>query len=422
MTASNGSLKASPPTPAFVIDLPLLEGFVGRFRQALDTHWPGSILSYSLKTNSLPWLISFMRSRGVWAEVVSDTEYELALALGYPPHRIVFNGPAKSRARLRFALRNGSVVNLDAKREVTWAAELAREHPDTEIAVGLRVNLGLASLVANEQHDGGSRFGFDADNGEFDGAITELTAAGVRIAGLHLHRSSLTPSPEVHRAAASTVAHLIRSRGLELDWVDAGGGFVGSVAGSPTFEDYVAAIHAELAGVLDTTSTRLIVEPGGSLIAVPVEFHASVIDTKDVGSRRFVVTDGSRTNIDPLFRRKRLLDVFLDTDSIEPYPEQILTGFTCMEDDRILQLDDEQPELVPGDRIVFYKVGAYTMTFQPMFIEFLPAVYVRRGASLTLVRRKWGVGDFLRGNDWAARADSGALSAETAIAAAGAAI
>ena len=61
----------------------------------------------SFKTNALPWLLSYMRERGVWAEVVSDTEYELALAMGYEPDRIVYNGPIKSRDRLWAALVQG---------------------------------------------------------------------------------------------------------------------------------------------------------------------------------------------------------------------------------------------------------------------------------------------------------------------------
>src|SRR5699024_10288309 len=36
-----------PLTPAFVIEHSILEEFVERFRRALSTHWPNSILSYS---------------------------------------------------------------------------------------------------------------------------------------------------------------------------------------------------------------------------------------------------------------------------------------------------------------------------------------------------------------------------------------
>lgn len=401
MRQSERTRDIQPPTPAFVIDVPILDAFVGRFQNALDTHWPNSILSYSFKTNSLPWLVSFMRDLGVWAEVVSDTEYELALALGYPPERIVYNGPVKSRDRLRYALQRDSLINLDAKREVAWTAEFAREHPEKNLAVGLRVNWDLESFCPGESTTGdeASRFGFNADNGELDQMISELTTAGVRVAGLHMHRNSRSQSVEVYRAAATVAADLITSRGLDLEWIDIGGGFFGSENASPTFDDYVAVIREALTYAVDPQRTRLIVEPGGSLIAVPVEFHASVVDVKDVGPHTFVVTDASRTNIDPLFRRQRRFETRLDTKATEARPEQIISGFTCMEDDRLTRLHNA-PALEVGDRIIFYKVGGYTMCYQSQFIEYLPAVYVREGETLTQVRQKWGVEEYLQGSRW----------------------
>lgn len=396
---STGDLEP-PTTPAFVIDVPVLEGFLNRFQRALDTHWPHSILSYSFKTNSLPWLVSFMRQCGVWAEVVSDTEYELALAVGYTPDRIVYNGPVKGRERLRAALQEGSIINLDAKREVTWAAELAREMPQAEFSVGLRVNWDLNARCPGESTSGSedSRFGFNPENGELDQAITELRAAGVRIAGLHMHRNSFTQSLGVFQAGAAVAAELIASHGLDLDWIDVGGGFFGSEDASPTFDDYISVIRETLEGVVDIDRTCLIVEPGGSLVAVPLEFHASVIDVKKVKSSLFVVTDASRTNIDPLFRRRRPFEYRLGTDATEKQAEQTISGFTCMEDDRLMKLQDA-PALKVGDRVVFYKVGGYTMCYQSnLFIEFPPPVYVRTEADLIQVRRKPNVTDFLYGN------------------------
>jgi diaminopimelate decarboxylase len=401
MPARDTGSDPGPPTPAFVIDAEVLDGFVHRFRTALADHWPHSILSYSFKTNSLPWLISYLREQGVWAEVVSDAEYDLALALGYPPDRIVFNGPIKSRERLRSALLGRSIVNLDAKREVSWTAELARERPAESFAVGLRVNWDLEALRPGESTNGGegSRFGFSADNGELDRAIAELTGAGVRVAGLHMHRNSSTQSLGVYEAAGAVTVDVITSRGLDLDWIDIGGGFFGSIDGSPTFGDYVSTIRRALQPAIDPDRTRLIVEPGGSLIAVPVEFHASVLDVKKVGAHTIVVTDASRTDIDPLFRRRRDFDVRLTTSATGTLPRQIVAGFTCMEDDRITRLTDA-PELAVGDRLVFSTVGAYTMSYQSSFIELPPAVHVRRGAELTEVRRRWGAADYLQGNRW----------------------
>lgn len=402
MERSNQLEELQPATPAFVIDVPLLEKFTDRFLKAMHTHWPNSILGYSFKTNSLPWLVAFMRDRGAWAEVVSNAEYELALALGYEADRIVLNGPYKSRERLRSALLGGSIINLDAKRDVDWTIELAREMPDTEFGVGLRVNWDLESRCPGESTFGEqkSRFGFSPENGELDQAISELKAAGVRIAGLHVHRNSRTQSLNVYRAAATVAAEIISSRGLDLDWIDIGGGFFGSEDGSPTFDDYMRVIREALENVVDPEQTCLITEPGGALVAVPFEFHASVIDIKEIEDQTLVLTNASRTNIDPLLRKDGGYDIHIDTDSTDLKDEQVLTGFTLVEGDRLMALKN-QPALQLEDRVVFYKVGAYTLALQPLFIEYLPAVYARTEDELTLVRQKWGAAEYLQGSTWA---------------------
>lgn len=401
-------MAIEPPTPAFVIDLPTLDRFADRFEQAMQKYWPYSILGYSFKTNSLPWLVTYMRDRGAWAEVVSDAEYELAIALGYTPHRIILNGPYKSRERLHSALLGGSIINLDAKRDIAWTIELAREFPEREFGIGLRINWDLETRCPGEGTFGenGSRFGFNAENGELDQAIAELTAAGVRIAGLHVHRNSRTQSLAVYQAAASVAAEIIITRDLELDWIDIGGGFFASDQGSLTVEDYMRVIRETLDGVVDIERTCLITEPGGAIVAVPVEFHASVIDVKEIESKTFVVTNASRTNIDPLFRRGRPYETQLKTNSTDTVPEQIISGFTLVEGDRLMTFTDA-PKLELDDRIVFYKVGAYTMCLQPLFIEYLPAVYVRTGQrKLKLVRRKWGAMEYVQGSNWSQHAPS----------------
>lgn len=45
--------------------------------------------------------------------------------------------------------------------------------------------------------------------------------------------------------------------------------------------------------------------------------------------------------------------------------KQVISGFTCMENDRLFELTDG-PELQTGDRIVYEKVGAYTLCLAPL--------------------------------------------------------
>src|SRR5699024_12570190 len=79
--------------------------------------------------------------------------------------------------------------------------------------------------------------------------------------------------------------------------------------------------------------------------------------------------------------------------------DQVICGLSCMEDDRLTVLQDPQ-ELEERPRIVFDRVGAYTMSYQPPFSESPPAVYVRRGDGVDRVRRKGTTDDYLRGSTW----------------------
>ena len=84
-------------TPYYLIDRQILDEDADIFLQSMREAWPNSVLSYSVKTNALPWLLSHYLRRGLSAEVVSAEEYELVRHIGFPIDRTILNGPIKDR-------------------------------------------------------------------------------------------------------------------------------------------------------------------------------------------------------------------------------------------------------------------------------------------------------------------------------------
>ena len=76
-------------TPYFIIDEPVLTHYYDMLARSLSENWDNYLIGYSFKTNSLPWLVSYMKKRGAFAEVVSEDEYSLARYMGYGDHEIV---------------------------------------------------------------------------------------------------------------------------------------------------------------------------------------------------------------------------------------------------------------------------------------------------------------------------------------------
>ena len=369
-------------TPCFLLDAGELEANYRDFSRALSERFDASMVAYSVKTNAHPAVLRILRDLGAAAEVVSDTEYRLARALGF--NEIVYNGPCKGKDSFLEAIRSGAVVNLDCKRELRWLSELPA---DGCWPVGLRVHV---TLPGDETP---SRFGFDGE--ELSEAIRALRALPqVRIAGIHLHRTSASRSLDVYRTIARRAVSVLQEFALDPDYIDIGGGFFGHFPGKPGYGDYASALAEELQGACKA-GTRIIIEPGNALIASPLTFVSSVIDVKTVGGERVVVTDGSRGDIDPFFRKS---DYFKDFPTVEPgrptVKSQTVAGHTCLENDRLFRLEDG-PELREGDRITFRYTGAYTMALSPLFIRYFPRLYVLEKGACRLASEEWTAQDYL---------------------------
>lgn len=389
-------------TPYFVIDEAILQKYYQMLTDSLTQNWNNYLIGYSFKTNSLPWLVSFVKKQGAYAEVVSEDEYLLARYLGYQSHEIIYNGPYKSEASFREVLLAGGYVNLDSQMELSWLTRLAAEYPEKTFSVGIRTNFDLEKMCPGETTMGevSGRFGFCYETGKFAAALSKLRGLpNVSVAGLHLHSSSRSRSVKVFRSIAQMACRLKEEFGLSLSYIDLGGGYCGGMNGRPEYPDYFPAVAEELSGSFHPSETRLIVEPGISLISKCTTFVTSVFDTRDIKGSRYVMTDGSRFNIDAtMIKSSHLFHIEKGMSEVSrPVMEkQVISGYTCMECDRLFVFE-KSPELFPGDRIIYENVGGYTMSLNPLFIQYFPPVYVRRNEKLVQVRRKWTPRDYVQG-------------------------
>lgn len=393
-------------TPYFVIDEAILQKYYDMLTDSLKQNWNNYLVGYSFKTNSLPWLVSFVKKNGAFAEVVSEDEYSLARYLGFENSEIVYNGPYKGEQSFRDVLLAGGYVNLDSQMELSWLTKLASEYPDRNFEVGVRANFNLEKMCPGETTMGevSGRFGFCYETGKFAQALSILQKiSNVSVVGLHLHSSSKSRSVNIFRSIAKMACQLKEEFNLKLSYVDLGGGYCGGMEGRPEYPDYFPAVAEELSKCFSPAETKIIVEPGISLISKCTTFVTSIFDTRDIKGTRYVMTDGSRFNIDAtMIKSSHLFHLEKSEEYTAKRPvmnEQIISGFTCMECDRLFTYEN-QPELVPGDKIIYENVGGYTMSLNPLFIQYFPAVYVRKDGKLIQVRRKWTPADYVQGSDW----------------------
>lgn len=386
-------------TPYYVIHKDKLDNGLISLKSALHNSWPNYIIGYSYKTNALPWVIEYFKSNDCFAEVVSDDEYNLALSIGVRNDRLIYNGLAKSKDTFLQAIVNNAIVNIDAEYEVDWLDYLPyRSSLKTPYEVGIRVNFDLESKCPGQSQCGvkGERFGFCYENGELKKIIDRIIAKGARVSGIHLHKSSKTRMPDIYRAIAEAAVEIAKQYRLQLKYVDIGGGFFGGLETKPQFSEYFSLVSKTLLQYFSPEETKLIVEPGISLIGAPVDYVTSVLDVKQTTRDVFIVTDGSRTQIDPLMTKSGYShEIIRCTEGRELLGHQTISGYTCMEHDRLFSISNEKA-ILPGDRIIYHKVGAYTMCLSPLFIKWFPEVYINDGKEETMIRERWSTEEYRR--------------------------
>lgn len=383
-------------TPCYILDEDELLLSFQQFSDALGHRFSRSIVSYSIKTNSVPYCIERLAEKGCFIEVVSSDEFELARLCKVPLNKIVYNGPLKSKDTFLLAIEGGAIVNIETNREIEWLNDLPH-HKVYRIGIRLNVNISEISPEDASGDDDNSRFGFAVETGDLQSAIDRIkTFRHVELSGLHLHRTTHTRSLRFYERLLSYACKISSLYKLQLDYLDVGGGYFGRFLDKPTYDEYADVFYKVLSSY-HMENVQVIVEPGNALVASCFKFLTEVIDVKKINVHTYVATiDGSRNDIDPFFKKTSYLcEIARENTNNDIVEKQIIGGCTCLEYDRLFVLN-KKPRISVGDRIQFNNVGAYTMCLSPQFIRYWPAIYKKNGENFEIIRKKWKSTDLVK--------------------------
>lgn len=392
-------------TPCYILDTGKLYNNFFYMKEAFSKAWGSNfIIGYSFKTNSLPWVLSWMSKQGAYAEIVSTPEFLLSQKIGFPISNVILNGPYKGFDTISLLLEKGGIVNLDSFHEIDWL----RKNKPIKVKtwkVGIRINFDLekychGETIVGEAH---SRFGFNFENGSLQKAINELKdIPHVELIGIHSHNSTKTKSLNIFRESAKKIVYIYNEylKDYKIEYIDMGGCFFGDKPNAPTFSDYADVISKELKLCFDPNTVSLIIEPGAALIASPIQYVCKVIDVKDVFSTRFVGVDGSLIHIDPQMHGIKFNPELRHmADSCEVLDRQVVVGFTCIEKDRLTIVENKE-RLSINDYLIFSNVGSYTMALSPLFIQYFPCVYLKNEEGYSLIRDSWSVAEYIQKSEF----------------------
>ena len=380
--------------PFYLVDRQKFEANFDDLTTAFSKRYDPFVLAYSYKTNYLPYLCGIIRDKGGWAEVVSRMEYDLALKVGQDPKKIIFNGPVKTVDDIQLSLGNGSMINVDSEAELAMVSEYAKIHPDREIPIGLRINIGLSDEAGRSHIQNSLKIGrFGLDLGEIS---LNLQADNISVLSLHGHTSTTDRSQWCFKVITQTLCDIAQKYFPEtVNTIYVGGGFFGRMhpdmpfPNTPSFDDYAEVV----CGVLKENNwaqkkrPTLVIEPGVAMVADAVSFATKVVSVKPIRDKLFVTVDGSAFNTKPTFHSINMPHQIIRQDGEGPVKTFDVVGSTCMEKDILLkEITAPLPQV--GDYICIDSIGAYTLVMTPPFINPAPTVLADENGNIKLIRKK----------------------------------
>lgn len=409
-------------TPLHVLHEQRLENTVRSFVEAARSAYRGKVsVHYPFKCNGVPAVIDIMKRMGVNAEVMTEFELELALAMGYEGNQMIVNGPCKSDdfivrclgARVRFLV----VDSLDELH----AIDRLTQQTGIPVNLLLRINPDYVPRGINRGSATGSRkhsaFGLDLKGEEVRLALRLIKDHRyLRFWGFHFHIGTGIRDPQDYSNAfrcLRPLRRLAQDAGLPVRVVDVGGGF----AAMPTKEFTTAEMllyeglgrlpHGpnasssvrldrflkEIPRVIEKEGKEeplpeLIYEPGRCLVSSNQMLLLAVHRIKERrGAGRWLITDGGLGTVTlPTYYEYH--EVLLCNDVYRPRTEKVhIIGPACFAGD-VVYRNKWMPRVNNGEILALMDTGAYFIPLESSFGFARPAIVGVCGDDVRLLRRR----------------------------------
>ncbi len=265
-------------------------------------------------------------------------------------------------------------------------------------AVGVRVNPNVSADTHPYISTGlrSHKFGVPRERAV---AILRAAAANpwLRPVGLAAHiGSQITDLAPFAQSVGFLVALAddMKAEGIELDYIDAGGGLGIDYQGhAPDVADWVRAVGPQVGAA----GYKLVVEPGRSIVGRAGALLTRVVYIKDQGEKHFVIADAGMTDLirPTLYQAHHPIVPLVESAGV---PQTVdIVGPICESSD-FLARERPLPPVERGDLLAVLHAGAYGYAMSSNYNGHLrPAEVLVEGDTFRVIRRRQTYDDLLAG-------------------------
>ena len=354
------SLARKYSTPLYCYSFNKLKDNINNFKKSFKAVNP--LICFSVKSNSNKVLLSEICKLGLGADVVSIGELMKALKAGIKPNQIVFSGVGKTSEEISFAIKKKILlINTESKNEVLEIEKIAKKNKKI-INIGIRLNPNTDPKTLSQISTGKKENKFGVSEKIFLDLVNYVNKSQyLKLKCLSVHIGSQILENKPYEKMLKVLEKIINKTKYNFEYIDLGGG-MGINYENKKKQLNLQRYSQSIQKFLTKYNSKIIFEPGRSIIANCGYLISKVIYIKEGDRKKFVILDAAMNDLmrPALYNAKHRI-VPLRKNSKRSKKIYEFVGPICESTDKFLSEKNFQ-KLNEKDFVAICDVGAYGMS------------------------------------------------------------
>ena len=374
-------------TPAYCYSYSRLNENINNFKKNFKSFSP--LICFSVKSNTNLSIIREIKKFGLGADVVSKGELMLALKAGINPGKIVFSGVGKTNEEINFAIKKKILlINAESKSEIEEINKIAAQKKKI-VQVGIRLNPNTDAKTLKQISTGKSENKFGVNSKTFYELVKYCkNSKNINLQCLSVHIGSQILDHKPYQRMLKAVSNIINKTKHKFKFVDLGGGMGISYNDKNKKLNY-RKYNSAIKSFLRRHNTKIIFEPGRSIIGNTGTLISKIIYIKDGGVKKFIILDAAMNDLmrPALYGAIHKILPVNRSNSISKNIYEFV-GPICESTDKFVTLKKFQ-KLNEKDFVAICDVGAYGMSLSSNYnLRPKPVELLVKGRKIKIIKNR----------------------------------
>ena len=381
-------------TPTYCYSYSELKKNINNFKNSFRSFSP--LICFAVKSNTNVNLIKEIKKFDLGADVVSMGELMMAIKAGISPKKIVFSGVGKTFDEIKYAInKNIFLINAESESEVKQIEKIAKLKKK-KIQVGIRLNPNTDAKTLSQISTGKKENKFGVNSKIFIKLINNYKNSNhIDLKCLSVHIGSQILDHKPYEKMLKSISKILEKIKYRFEFIDLGGGMGISYDNKQKSLDYKK-YHLVIKKFLKKHKSKIIFEPGRSIIGNTGTLISKIIYIKKSGKKKFIILDAAMNDLmrPALYGAIHRIMPSLKNNKISNENHEFV-GPICESTDSFLNLKKFQ-ELRENEIVVVCDVGAYGMSLSSNYnLRPKPIELLIKGSKIKVIKKRQRHKDFI---------------------------